>query len=47
MWESRPTIAGEHGQAMDRGGREAIRKMEEQENDQLVERLGRQIMVLG
>ena len=28
---------------MDRGGGEAIRKMEQQENDQLVERLGRQI----
>ena len=43
MRESRPTIADEHGKAMDRGGGEAIRKMEEQENDQPVEGLGRQI----
>ena len=43
VWESRPTIADEHGKAMDRGGEEAIREMEQQNNDQLVERLGRQI----
>ena len=31
---------------MDRGGGEAIRKMEEQENDQLAERLGKQMKEL-
>ena len=46
VWESRPTIVDEHGQAMDRGRGVAIRKMEEQENDQLVERLGRQMKEL-
>ena len=29
VWENRPTIADEHGQAMDMGGGEAIRKMDE------------------
>ena len=43
MGESRPAIVDEHRRAMDRGGGEAIKKLEEQENDQLVERLGRQI----
>ena len=46
VWESRPTIADEQRQAMDRGGGEAIRRMEQQENDQLVERLGRQMKEL-
>ena len=43
VWESRPTIADEHGKAMDRGGEEAIREMEKLANDQLVEQLGRQM----
>ena len=43
VWESRPTIADEHGKAMDRGGEGAIGEMEQQSNDQLVEKLGRQI----
>jgi hypothetical protein len=46
VWESRPAIADEQGQAMDRDGGEAIRRMEQQENDQLVERLGRQMKEL-
>ena len=46
MWESRPTISDDHGKAMDRGGGEAIRKMEQQENDQLAERLGKQMQEL-
>ena len=46
VWESRPTIADEQGQAMDRGGGETIRRTEQQENDQLVERLGRQMKEL-
>ena len=29
VWESRPTIADEHVEAMDRGGEEAIREMEQ------------------
>ena len=29
VWESRPTISDEQGKAMDRGGGEAIRKMEQ------------------
>ena len=33
VWESRPTIADENWQAMDRGGGKAVREMEEQEND--------------
>ena len=40
------TIADEQGRAMDRGGAEAIRKMEQQENDQLAERLGKQMKEL-
>ena len=46
VWESRPTIADEHGKAMDRGGEEAIREMEKLANDQLVEQLGRQMKEL-
>ena len=46
VWESRPTVVDEQGQAMDRGGGEAIRKTEQQENDQLVKRLGRQMKEL-
>ena len=41
VWESRSTIADEHENAMDRGGEEAIREMEQQNNDQLVEKLSR------
>ena len=46
MWESRPTIADEQGKAMDRGGEEAIRRIEQQESDQLAERLGKKMKEL-
>ena len=42
----RPTIADGQGQAIYRGGGEAIRRAEQQENDQLVERLGRRMKEL-
>ena len=41
--DSRPVIADETGQPMDRGGEEAIREMDKLAKDQLVEQLGRQI----
>ena len=41
MWKSRPTIDDEHEKAMDRDEEEAIREMKQQNNDQLVEKLGR------
>ena len=43
VWEGRPTIADEQGKEMDRGGEEAIREMEKQNNDQLVKKLGEQM----
>ena len=46
VWESRSIISDKQGQAMDRGGGGAIRRMEQQKNDQLVERLGRQMKEL-
>ena len=39
VWEGRPTIADEQGKEMDRGGEEAIRETEKQNNDQLVKKL--------
>ena len=44
--ESRPTFVDENGQAKDSGGGEAIRKIEKHENDQLAEKLGKQIKEL-
>ena len=38
-WASRPTIADESGTPMDRGGEEAIREMNRQANELLVEQL--------
>ena len=40
---SRPTIADEQGNSMDRGGEEALREMSRQANELLVEQLGRQM----
>ena len=38
-WTSKPTIADESGTSMDRGGEEAIREMNRQANELLVEQL--------
>ena len=40
-WVSRPTIADEQGRPMNRGGEEALRRMEQQANKMLVEQLGK------
>ena len=44
--DSRPVIADETGQPMDRGGEEAIREMDRLANELLVEQLGRQMKEL-
>ena len=46
-WASRPAIADEHGRTMDRGGEEALKRMELQAHERLqVERLGKQMKEL-
>ena len=45
-WANRPVIADETGAPMDRGGEEAVKEMNRQATELLVEQLGRQMKEL-